>query len=189
MVLPSQSALQSIAFFACKGVVRAGASPDTQQRCFRRVHGGVLGGLEPLESRRLLSTYYVSASGHDNASGTSTSSAWHSIDARVDHQKLKAGDKVLFQGGKTFSGSLSLNSHEGEGTSSSPIVFGTYGSGRATIQSGKSTGFDIAETGGVSISNLPLLSAAGCIRIPPAASTCMPGLGEQKSLLDLYQQR
>ncbi len=126
-------------------------SPGAQQCCFRRVHRAI-GGLEPLEPRRLLSTYYVSASGHDNGSGTSASSAWHSI-ARVNHQILKPGDKILFQGGKTFSGSLSLNSHEG-GTSSSPIVFSTYGSGRATISSGKSTGFDIAETGGVSISNL-----------------------------------
>ena len=126
-------------------------SPEAQQCRFRSLRQRVI-QLEPLECRCLLSTYYVSASGHDNASGTSTSGAWHSI-ARVNHQKLNAGDKVLFQGGATFRGSLSLNSHEG-GTAAKQITFSTYGSGKATISSGGSTGFDIAETGGVAIKNL-----------------------------------
>ena len=71
----------------------------------------------------------------------------------MNAQQLKAGDTVLFQGGNTFGGSLYLSSHE-SGTASKPIVFSSYGSGRATISSGSSRGFDIAETGGVAISNL-----------------------------------
>src|SRR6266511_519906 len=59
--------------------------------------------IEPLEDRRLLAvTYYVSAAGNDNANGTSTSAAWKTI-ARVNKADLNAGDKVLFEGGKTFS--------------------------------------------------------------------------------------
>src|SRR4051812_47850304 len=67
--------------------------------------------MEALEDRRLLSTYYVNTSGSDSASGTSTGSAWKTIN-RVNSQVLKAGDKVLFQGGQTFSGGLYVPSKE-----------------------------------------------------------------------------
>src|SRR3954470_10567957 len=68
--------------------------------------------MEPLEDRQFLSTYYVSPSGSDSASGTSTSAAWKTI-SRVNNQKLHAGDKVLFKGGSSFSGSLYVPSSEG----------------------------------------------------------------------------
>ena len=35
---------------------------------------------QPLESRRLLAAYYVSAAGDDNANGLSPQGAWRSID-------------------------------------------------------------------------------------------------------------
>src|SRR5205085_11456847 len=80
---------------------------------------------EPLEDRPFLSTYYVSPSGSDSASGTSTSAAWKTIN-RVNSQKLHGGDKVLFKGGSSFSGGLYLPSSEG-GSSSNPVVFSAYG--------------------------------------------------------------
>src|SRR5215211_2312741 len=83
--------------------------------------------MEPLEERKLLSTYYVSSSGSDSASGASTSAAWKTI-SRVNSQKLKAGDKVLFRGGDSFSGGLYNPSTEA-GSLSNPITFSTYGSG------------------------------------------------------------
>src|SRR2546430_1317255 len=89
--------------------------------------------LEALESRQLLSTYYVSPSGSDGHSGKSATSAWRSIN-RVNSQTLHAGDHVLFQGGKDFSGSLYVPSKEG-GTASNQVVFSSYGSGRATLHS------------------------------------------------------
>jgi hypothetical protein len=106
--------------------------------------------VESLESRQLLSTYYVSSSGSDSASGTSTGSAWRST-ARVNSATLKSGDKVLFQGGKSFSGSLALNSKE------TGVTFSTYGSGRATISSGSKTAFDLGQTSGINISNLNIV--------------------------------
>jgi hypothetical protein len=108
--------------------------------------------MESLEDRRFLSTYYVSASGNDGKSGTSTGSAWKTI-SRVNKQTLKAGDKVLFQGGKSFSGALVVNSNEG-GNSSTQVVFSTYGSGRATINSGSSSGIKMINAAGVAITNL-----------------------------------
>ena len=121
------------------------------------IHAGVIAAaagpvVEALEPRQLLSTYYVSTSGSDSAAGTSTTSAWKSIN-RVNSQTLKAGDKVLFQGGKTFYGSLYVPSREG-GTSTAPVTFSTYGTGRATINSGSKAGIDVAQTAGIGISNL-----------------------------------
>jgi hypothetical protein len=58
--------------------------------------------LEPVEPRLLLTTYYVSPSGNDAASGTSTSTPFRTI-SRINALDLNAGDKVLFQGGQTFS--------------------------------------------------------------------------------------
>src|SRR6185295_3280615 len=60
---------------------------------------------------------------------------------------------------------LYVPSSEG-GSSSNPLAFSTYGSGRATINSGGKPGIDIAQTAGVAISNLnfngsPSSSAAG----------------------------
>jgi hypothetical protein len=95
--------------------------------------------MEVLEDRQLLSTYYVSSSGNDSKSGTSTTSAWKTI-SRVNKQTLKSGDKVLFQGGKSFSGALIVNSNEGG------VTFSTYGSGRATINSGGSSGLKVSNT-------------------------------------------
>ena len=112
------------------------------------VPGAANAVFEPLESRQLLSTYYVnSSSGSDSASGTATTSAWRSIN-RVNSQTLHSGDKVLFQGGQTFSGGLYIPSSEGG------VTFGTYGSGKATISSGSKAGIDIAQTAGITISNL-----------------------------------
>src|SRR5215212_8471341 len=67
--------------------------------------------MEPLEGRQLLSTYYVSPSGSDSASGTSTASAWRSV-SRVNSQSLHSGDRVLFKGGSSFSGGLYVPSAE-----------------------------------------------------------------------------
>jgi hypothetical protein len=84
-------------------------------------------------------TYYVSPSGSDSNSGTSPSQPWRTV-ARVNRASvnLKPGDGVLFQGGATFS-DTTLMPGWGDpiyGTSGAPIVFGSYGTGRATITNG-----------------------------------------------------
>jgi hypothetical protein len=117
--------------------------------------------MEQLEGRRLLSTYYVSNTGSDSAAGTSTSSPWKTIN-RVNAQVLKAGDKVLFAGGQTFSGGLYVPSREG-GSSTTPVTFSTYGTGRATIKSGYKAGIDVAQTAGISLSNLNFVGSGGSV--------------------------
>jgi hypothetical protein len=113
--------------------------------------------VESLEPRQLLSTYYVSPYGSDSHSGTSSGSAWKSL-SRVNKQSLHAGDKVLLQGGATFSGLLWFTASR-TGTSSSPITISTYGSGRATIRSGSTPAIDLGQSSGISISNLNLVGS------------------------------
>jgi hypothetical protein len=75
-------------------------------------------------------TYYVSPSGNDNDAGTSPSTAWATTD-KVNSTTFSPGDSILFEGGETFSGGLVFTE---SGTAANPIIIGSYGSGRATIQ-------------------------------------------------------
>jgi hypothetical protein len=115
----------------------------------QRARGGVA-FFEPLEGRVLMSTYYVSVSGNNSHSGTSLASAWQTI-AKVNSIHFKPGDTILFQGGKTFSGGLKPANG---GTATTPITFGSYGSGRAIISSGKSDGAYVLDKGGIWFKNL-----------------------------------
>ena len=107
-------------------------------------------------------TYYVSTSGSDSNNGTSTSTPWKTI-TKVNAAALGTGGATLrFNGGQNFSGCLVFDAGEG-GTSSSPIVINSYGTGRATITCSTSGGsaIRIHDTGGFSISNLNLVNTSG----------------------------
>lgn len=75
--------------------------------------------------------YYVSATGSDAADGLTTGTPWQTL-TKVNAAALSPGDKVLFNGGDTFSGQLVVG-YSGE--LFSPIVYGSYGTGKATISS------------------------------------------------------
>lgn len=91
-------------------------------------------------------TYFVDyAAGSDSAVGTSASSPWQHCPgdksgtgtAAASH--LGPGDKVIFKGGVTYRGSISLQT---SGTAGNPIVFdgntdGQFGPGPATISGGE----------------------------------------------------
>jgi hypothetical protein len=96
--------------------------------------------------------YFVRQSGDDGSKGTSTSLAWGTID-RVNQARLQPGDRVLFEAGKSFAGNL-LISAEDAGTSTTPVVIGSFGEGRATILAGRQTGITVENTGGIAIENL-----------------------------------
>src|SRR6202142_1162737 len=76
-------------------------------------------------------TYYVSPSGSDSNPG-SASAPWQTI-SRVNRASLSAGDSVLFQGGQTFSDAGPPP--PASGTTSTPITFGSYGTGQAKLTS------------------------------------------------------
>ena len=105
-------------------------------------------GLEPLEGRTMMSTtYYVSPSGSDSNKGTSTSAPLKSLSG-VNAHSFSSGDQVLLQGGQTFSGQIYIRNKD------SGVTFGSYGTGRATISSGGSSGIEVHEVGGITVNNL-----------------------------------
>src|SRR5262245_6094313 len=103
-------------------------------------------------------TYYVCPTGDDAFSGTSPDDAWRTLD-RVNQQSLLPGDSVLLEGDSTFSGTLRLSPPEA-GTPTEPIVFGSYGQGRAVISAGSGTGIDVYDVAGVLIQDL-VIGGAG----------------------------
>src|SRR5690349_14347607 len=77
------------------------------------------------------STFYVSATGNDRQRGTTADRAWRTI-ARVNRAHLKPGDQVLFRGGDSFTDATLMPA--APGVAGQPIVFGSYGTGRASIE-------------------------------------------------------
>lgn len=98
-------------------------------------------------------TYYLSPSGDDGASGTSADTAWHSL-ARVERVRLQPGDRILLQGGARFSGTVTVAAGDA-GRTGQPVVIGSYGNGKATLES-SGDGIDVHDTGGVDIRDLTI---------------------------------
>jgi len=96
--------------------------------------------------------YYVSSSGDDSSPGTSPEKAWKSIE-KVNKTVLKPGEKILFEGGETFTGALKFDI-EDSGTPESPVTISSYGEGRATISSGNETGLFATNVSGFIVREL-----------------------------------
>lgn len=102
-------------------------------------------------------TYFVSSSGNDALDGTAPATVWRTT-GRVNTQTFAPGDRVRFEGGKTFSGNLYFDKSDA-GTSSSPVTLDSYGSGRATIYAGNGNGVFVYNAAGFVIDNLNLVGA------------------------------
>src|SRR5687768_2351759 len=96
-------------------------------------------------------TYYISPAGSNSNTGTSVTNPWQTI-SKINNKNF-VGDTILFFGGSTFSGNISFTSAD-KGTSTKPIVIGSYGTGKATISSDNSYGISIYNAGGFKIKNL-----------------------------------
>ncbi|SEK94609.1 right-handed parallel beta-helix repeat-containing protein [Streptacidiphilus jiangxiensis] len=99
-------------------------------------------------------TFYVSATGDDNASGTTPGTAWRTL-TRVDQHVFKPSERLLLHGGDRFTGHLTLKAGEA-GQAAKPVQVGSYGSGRATIVGTDTPGLSVFDTAGVEISDLVL---------------------------------
>lgn len=97
-------------------------------------------------------TYYVSPSGDDNASGTSITSAWKTI-AKVNSLNILPGTSVLFEGGSVFNGGIYLDNNDANDPANI-VIISSYGTGKAIIKSGSISGFQAKNTQGVTVSNL-----------------------------------
>src|SRR5450759_2426102 len=82
--------------------------------------------------------YYISLSGNDtNNNGLSSSALWKTI-AKVNSafSIMKPGDRILFNRGDTFYGTLKITK---SGLAGSPIIIGAYGTGDNPIITGFTT--------------------------------------------------
>jgi hypothetical protein len=95
--------------------------------------------------------YYVSPSGSDTNSGTSTDAPWQTV-ARVNAVPLNAGDSVSFEGGQTLSGNLVISSESG--APGMPITITSYGSGNATIWAASGDAVEINKSAYVTVTKL-----------------------------------
>jgi hypothetical protein len=78
-------------------------------------------------------TYYVSPSGSDSNAGTNPEQAWKTV-RQANRAVLRPGDGVLFQAGATYSDDTLMP--ERGGASGHPVVYGSYGEGRARLPKG-----------------------------------------------------
>lgn len=103
--------------------------------------------------------FYISPSGNDNNDGRSKATAWRSI-GKVTLSTFQGGDRILFEGGKTFDGTIYFGADD-KGTPAKPIVVTSYGTGRATIQAGALVGLLAYNTAGIEVRQLNFLGAPG----------------------------
>jgi hypothetical protein len=96
--------------------------------------------------------YYIDTRGRDDNPGTSAEKAWRTIE-RANRHEFKPGDRLLFAGGQTFIGNLVLGANDA-GTPERPVVIGTFGQGRATINAGLGTAVLVKDAGGVDVRDM-----------------------------------
>ncbi|WP_372351615.1 right-handed parallel beta-helix repeat-containing protein [Streptomyces sp. KL116D] len=99
-------------------------------------------------------TYYVARDGDDGAAGTSPGTAWRTLD-RADRAGLAPGDRLLLEGGARFEGSVTVGPKDA-GDAGRPVVLGSFGTGRATIDSPAGPAVSVYDTGGVQVRDLAL---------------------------------
>src|ERR1051325_8218067 len=97
-------------------------------------------------------TYYISNSGNDASDGLSTATAWQTL-SPVNSLALQPGDKILLEGGQSFTGTIQLDAND-KGTAANPVTISSYGSGRATIYAVDNAAIYANNSGGFYISDL-----------------------------------
>lgn len=99
-------------------------------------------------------TLYLSPTGNDEADGLSSAHAWRTL-ARLSHETLKPGDRVLLAGGKIFEGSLVLASG---GTAADPVIVTSVGEPAIIVS--KDAPAVTVKTGGIEVRSLDLRGGA-----------------------------
>lgn len=97
-------------------------------------------------------TYYISPAGNDANAGTSPAQAWQTIE-KINTVALQPGDRVAFEGGKAFAGTITLDEND-SGTDKVPVIITSYGVGRATIKSDNANGLRAVKSRFLRIANI-----------------------------------
>lgn len=96
-------------------------------------------------------SFYISAGGNDNGDGSLTH-PWQTIQ-QLNRIHLNEGDKIFFNGGDSFEGTIMIDSSE-TGSVSQPLIFSSYGKGKALIFSKENSGLRMYNASYVKINNL-----------------------------------
>jgi hypothetical protein len=103
-------------------------------------------------------TYYVDGeSGDDRNVGMSARKAWKSIE-RVNRVEFRPGDKLLFKGNWSYSGTL-LFDEKDAGALEKPIFVSSFGNGRAVINGGEATAFRLDGSKYVVVGNMAFVGS------------------------------
>ncbi|MGH2565851.1 MAG: hypothetical protein ACRDE5_15145, partial [Ginsengibacter sp.] len=96
-------------------------------------------------------TFYFSVSGDDKNDGSFD----HPLKtiSYLNTLNLKVGDSVLFKGGETFMGNISLKANT-KGNTAEPVLIASYGNGNAIIDAANETAITIYNSSFVNIHNL-----------------------------------
>src|SRR5438067_2527741 len=121
------------------------------------LRNSILVSLLLLASSAHATDFYVSSTGLDSNRGTSPAEAWRTVQ-RVNNDRYAPGDRILFEGGTTFSGNLFFDATD-SGSPAAPVTIGSYGNGRATIYAGDGTGILIQNASGFVIRDLFIIGS------------------------------
>jgi hypothetical protein len=100
--------------------------------------------------------YHVSSEGNDSDAGTAAE-PWRTI-SKVNAVDLKPGDRVLFEGGKTFEGTITLDGAD-SGAAGNKVEVSSYGTGRATINAGNGGGLVARACSHLAIRNIAFVGS------------------------------
>ena len=101
-------------------------------------------------------SYYVSPSGEDSNPGT-RQRPWRTI-SRANSHEFGPGESLLFEGGRVFRGTLSLD-REDSGSSQAPVTIDSFGDGRAVLDAGKNRAIEVDGTSHLRIRNLKIVGS------------------------------
>jgi len=87
-------------------------------------------------------SYYLSPDGDDGNPGT-LAKPWKTIE-KINGLNIKPGDRILFEGGKVFSGTLRLDSMD-KGIATKKVIIGSYGKSAAVIDGGEAEGIVVSD--------------------------------------------
>lgn len=110
----------------------------------------------PLAAPAPATDYYLSPRGDDRNPGT-LEKPWRSL-AKVNVTSFAPGDRILLEGGQSFTGPLELASDD-KGTPAQNLVIGSWGPGRATIDGGSGRAISIEGCDYVLVQDLKLTGA------------------------------
>jgi hypothetical protein len=104
----------------------------------------------------LAKDYYISPTGDDSNPAT-LSQPWKTIQ-KINDTQFKAGDRILFEAGKNFAGTINLDRND-SGTSNNKLVITSYSTGRAVINGGNDSALTTDGCNHLTIKNINFVGA------------------------------